>query len=132
MFNRNNVMPILTLVVMLVLALNIQNLTAADKISYEQYLIESLNDNNVSRRASAAKLLGEQSSDLALEPLLTLLKSEKDFRVRIVAAVSLYNLGETSIVSELKTVFKKEKNRTVKHVLAGIIHELEQKTKKVS
>lgn len=95
-----------------------------EKYAYHQYLLNSLDDENVGRRASAAMLLGDNGVDEAIVPLMKMLKTEKDFRVRIIAAVSLYKVGDPSIVPQLKEVFKKEKNKTVKHVLNGVISDL--------
>lgn len=102
-----------------------QIVSAADTITYEQYLIKSLKDDNIGRRASAAQLLGDKKVELAAKPLLKMLRTEKDFRVRIVAAVSLYRLNDTTMISDLRKINKHEKNKTVKHVLAGIIKELQ-------
>lgn len=118
---------IIAILLIVLIGLNFQNSNAADKVSYHQYLIQSLNDENIGRRASAAMLLGEQKTRLAVAPLLKMLQTDQDFRVRIVAAVSLYKLGDSSIVLKLKEVYQKEKNKTVKHVLTGIIHEFQIK-----
>ena len=99
--------------------------SANEKHAYNQYLMKSLDDENIGRRASAAMLLGDNIVYEAVVPLMKMLKTEKDFRVRIVAAVSLFKVGNPSIVPQLKEVYKKEKNKTVKHVLGGIIIELQ-------
>jgi len=108
-------------VLSLVLLALSQIVMAADNISYDEYLIKSLNDENIGRRASAAQLLGDRSVQLAVQPLINMLQSDKDFRVRIVAAVSIYKVGDSSVLSQLKKIYKNEKNRTVRHVLSGII-----------
>lgn len=98
---------------------------ANEKYAYHQYLLKSLDDENVGRRASAAMLLGDNRVNEAIVPLMKMLKTEKDFRVRIIAAVSLFKVGDNSIVPQLKKAYKKEKNKTVKHVLGGVINELQ-------
>ena len=97
---------------------------AADRISYDQYLIQSLKDENVGRRASAAKILGETKSIEAVKPLTTMLKNEDDYRVRIVAAMSLYHIGDVSVLPALEKIAKKEKNKTAKQVMYGILKEM--------
>lgn len=109
------------------------NLVAAEKamvenMSYEEYLIKSLEDENIGHRESAARLLGEQNSLAAVQSLVKMLKSEKDFRVRIVAAVSINNLGDSTVVSELQQIWKNERNKTAKQVLAGVIANLKTQT----
>ena len=118
------------LIVAIMLFVMSQVAFSADNISYDTYLINSLNDDNVGRRASAAKLLGERNVNSAVQPLMKMLKSDKDFRVRIVAAVSLYKLCDTSVIRSLKAIRKKEKNKTVQHVLNGIILELQNQVDK--
>ena len=117
----------LSLLTLTIFATVNQFAAAADNISYEHYLIRSLNDENIGRRASAARLLGEQKTVQAIEPLLKLLKKETDFRVRIVAVVSLSKVADSTIVPNLKTIHKYEKNNTVRHVLAGVITELKNR-----
>jgi len=96
-----------------------------DNMSYEDYLIKSLEDENIGHRESAARLLGDQNSPAAIAPLVKMLKSEKDYRVRIVAAVSINKLADGSLVPELKQIWKNERNKTVKQVLGGVILELQ-------
>lgn len=123
----------ITLMAVLIIASGSTMLIAAEKptvenLSYEQYLIKSLEDENIGRRASAAQILGEQKTQVAVQPLVNMLKSEKDFRVRIIAAASLHKLGDPTVVPTLKQVWKKERNKTVKQVLAGVITNLKAKT----
>jgi HEAT repeat protein len=112
---------------MLVFFLLLATVALADeneKYAYHQYLLTSLNDENVGCRASAAMLLGENGVQAAIEPLMKMMRTEKDYRVRIIALVSLHKMANPSIVPQLNEMMKKEKNKTVKHVLAGVIKEL--------
>ncbi|MBN1348074.1 HEAT repeat domain-containing protein [candidate division KSB1 bacterium] len=97
---------------------------AADRVSYEQYLIQSLKDENIGRRASAAMLLGEKKTIEAINPLVEMLKHEDDYRVRIVAAMALYKIGDPNILPVLEKIAKKEKNKTAKRVMYGIVNEI--------
>ena len=105
-------------------AVQTSDIFAADRVSYEQYLIQSLTDQNLGRRASAARILGENKTAEAIEPLFTMLKNEDDYRLRIVAAVSLYRIGDHSILPALEEIAKKEKNKTAKQVMFGIVCEI--------
>ena len=105
-------------------AVQTSDIFAADRVSYEQYLIQSLTDQNLGRRASAARILGENKTAEAIEPLFTMLKNEDDYRLRIVAAVSLYRIGDHSILQALEEIAKKEQNKTAKQVMFGIVCEI--------
>ncbi len=92
---------------------------------YDQYLIKALKDENIGIRSSAAQLLGERKVQEAVKPLVNLLKTEKHYGVRIVVAVALHQIGDEKVLSILKERYKKDRNQTVKHVLAGLIENLE-------
>jgi len=94
---------------------------------YDQYLVKALKDDNIGIRASAAQLLGERKVETAVKPLVTMLKTEKNYAARIVAAIALYQIGDEKVLPVLREVYKKDKNRTVKHVVAGIIKSMEEK-----
>ena len=96
-----------------------------DYEKYNQYLIKSLDDENIGIRTSAAKLLGERQVQDAMEPLTKMLKTEQNYSARIVAAVALYRIGGEKMKSVFTERAKKDKNKTVRHVLAGILQEME-------
>ena len=115
-------------IVMFALALVFSfSLTAysSDNIYYDNYLISSLQDENIGIRTSAATLLGERKVNEAVEPLLEMFKKEKNYSARIVAALSLYKIGDESVLPFLKERAMKDKNKTVRHVLIGIVMEME-------
>ena len=93
--------------------------------SYNKYLIESLNDENIGIRTSAATLLGERKAVDAVDPLIAMAKNEKNYSARIIAAIALYRIGDEKAMPILKKMAKKDKNKTVRHVLKGLIYELE-------
>jgi len=92
---------------------------------YDKYLIKSLSDENVGIRSSAAQLLGERKVKEAIEPLTKMLKSEKNSSARIVAAMSLYKIGDESVLPLLKKVASKDKNKTVRRVVTAMVYEME-------
>jgi len=116
-----------TLVILMVMSLG-SMLVAADKITYEEYLIKSLNDEDVARRANAAQQLAQRNVTEAIQPLVQMLQNDKDFRGRIVAAVALMKLGDQSLVPTLKDAYKNETRKTVQTVLAGVIKELQKQS----
>ncbi len=114
-----------TLVVLMVLSFG-SMLVAADKITYEEYLIKSLNDEDVARRANAAQQLAPRNVTEAIQPLVQMLQNDKDFRGRIVAAVALMKLGDQTLIPTLKDAYQNETRKTVQTVLAGVIRELQK------
>jgi len=115
---------IIALLIMLTMCL--QAFTAEFKTvdSYNRYLIKSLEDENIGIRTSAAVLLGDRKVVDAVKPLVNMLENEKDYSARIVAAISLYKIGDDSIIPILEKQIKKDKNKTVRHVLSGIVQEM--------
>jgi len=91
---------------------------------YDQYLIKSLQDENVGIRSSAAQLLGERKAEIAVEPLVKMLKTEKNSSTRIVAAMALYQIGNEKALPALKEVASKDKNKTVRRVVAAIVQKM--------
>jgi HEAT repeat protein len=88
---------------------------------YNQYLLKSLKDENIGIRTSAAQLLGERKVQEAVDPLLKMLKSEKHYGARIVAAVALFNIGDQKALPELQKLAKCDKCKSVRTVVASII-----------
>ena len=91
---------------------------------YDQYLIKSLQDENVGIRSSAAQLLGERKVEVAVEPLVKMLKTEKNSSTRIVVAMALYQIGDEKALPALKEVASNDKNKTVRRVVAAIVHKM--------
>ncbi len=98
---------------------------AAEVNEYDQYLIERLSDENIGVRASAAQLLGERKVEAAVKPLVKMLKSEDCYACRIVAARALYQIGTDEVMPILKKVAAKDKNKTVRHVVAALVNEMQ-------
>ena len=92
---------------------------------YNQYLINSLNDENIGIRTSAAQLLGERKVQEAVDPLIKMLKSEKQYSARIVVAVALFNIGDEKALPELKKVAKSDKDKCVRVVAAAIVQKMQ-------
>ncbi|OQX88842.1 hypothetical protein B6D60_00915 [candidate division KSB1 bacterium 4484_87] len=89
-------------------------------------LIKYLNDDNVGVRSSAAQLLGEEKEKDAVMPLIQMLERERNFRVRIVAAVALHQIGDAKALPVLKRLAKNDPNKTVRRVAAGLTADLEK------
>jgi len=93
---------------------------------YDQYLMKHLNDKNLGIRTSAAQLLGERKTVQAIDQIAKMLKHDKDYRARIIAAVVIMKIGDMTKLELLRQRARKDKNETVRHVLAGVIREMEK------
>ena len=96
-----------------------------DKVNYDKYLIKALKDKNIGVRASAAQLLGERKVEKATKPLIRMLKREKNYSARIIAAIALYQIGDENVLPLLKKKAKYDNNKTVRRVLTGLVLEME-------
>jgi len=92
---------------------------------YNKYLIKALKDRNIGIRASAAQLLGERQVKEAVKPLIRMLKSENNYAVRIVAALALHKIGDERALLVFKDCLRRDRCKTVKHVLAGLVENME-------
>ena len=99
------------------------NAIADENKTYNEYLIKALKDSNEGIRSSAAMLLGERKCKQAIEPLKKMMKKDKFYASRIVAALALYEIGDKSVIGDIKKIALSDRNRTVRHVLAGIVHD---------
>lgn len=91
---------------------------------YNDFLIKALSDANVGIRSSAAQLLGERKVEDAVKPLLKMLDTEKHYAVRITAALALHQIGGDEVKQIFREKVKDEKNKTVQHVLVGLIEDV--------
>jgi len=117
-----------TMVLAIIISIFVSGVCISQEMSekeYNKYLLKALKDDNVGIRASAAQLLGERKVDEAIKPLARMLKTEKHYAVRIMAALALYQIGTNEVLPILKQRLKRDRNKTVRHVLAGIIDSME-------
>ena len=92
---------------------------------YNEYLLKALKDENLGIRCSAVQLLGERKVVAAVKPLARMLKYEKYYGARIMAALALYQIGDKQALSIFKSRVKRDRNKTVRNVLAGLIDSME-------
>ncbi|OQX94925.1 hypothetical protein B6I21_08120 [candidate division KSB1 bacterium 4572_119] len=95
---------------------------------YDTNLINLLNDENIGVRSSAAQLLGERKVEDAVKPLVKMLKTEKSYKARIVAAIALHKIGDAESLPALKKVAKNDRNKTVRRVVTGLVQDFENST----
>lgn len=81
---------------------NVKPKLEKNKDLIEQNLLIGLQSENEGLRISSAYMLGEVKSDLAVIPLLRILKSDNDENARIVAALSLFKIGDARGIYAIK------------------------------
>ncbi len=108
----------------MVFALNII-VSAADLSKENKNLIQKLSSEKYETRLEAAQKLGDNKCREGIDPLIKMLKNEKKYNARIVAAHALYNIGDKKVLPVLKEHLKTEENKTVKTVLEWIIKKME-------
>lgn len=115
----------LTLGVLLVLFFAVAGFPQTD-FEYDKNLINFLADENLGIRSSAAQLLGERKVIAAVEPLMEMVKSDPDSRVKVIASLALYSIGDSRAVPVLKAYANKEKNKTFAHIVATLASKMEK------
>lgn len=114
----------MTAIVMLVTVL-FSGLSIAKEVSdYDQYLINALKDDNNGIRTSAAKLLGERRVTAAVEPLVKMLKTEKQYGCRIIFAKALYDIGDKKALPALQKLARHDVNKTVRRIATAMVKEM--------
>lgn len=92
-------------------------------------ILNGINSDNYGLRTSAAFVAGEVKCDKAVLPLLAMLKSDTSNKARIVAAVSLYKLGDSRGMYIIKKLAKNEDCTELRKVCNDIIKDNYRKTK---
>ena len=105
------------------LAVSMTTNAFATKVTCEE-LMANLKSEQLHERCQAAQELASNNMTEAVNPLVECLKCEKDMRVKIVFLSALSELGNSEIVEELEQLRKKETNKTVQHVMDGVIKKL--------
>ena len=96
-----------------------------EDVKYNKYLLSKVQDDNLGIRTSAIKLLGERKCEKAVKSLVWTLENDKEYSARITAALALYKIGDAKVLPVLKRRAKNDRNKTVRHVLLGVIKEME-------
>ena len=106
-----------------IFAFSITSNAFAKKMTCDE-LMADLKSEKLNERCQAAQKLASNNMTEAVDSLLECLKCEKDMRVKIVFLSALGELGNADIIDELKSLQTKETNKTVQHVMAGVIKKL--------
>ncbi|GAB4294491.1 MAG: hypothetical protein Kow0098_16060 [Ignavibacteriaceae bacterium] len=76
-------------------------------------LLKGLASDNLGLKVSSAYLLGEFESDKAVIPLLKVLHSEKNVEARVIAALSLYKIGDSRGIYAIKQAIRYDTSKRV-------------------
>jgi HEAT repeat protein len=98
-----------------------------EDFQYNRYLIDALDDQNVGIRTSAALLLKTRLCRDAKDPLMKMLKNDKEYVARIIAGLTLMDIGDEESLVLIEKQAKIDKNLTVRHVLNGITQEMNKR-----
>ncbi len=117
----------LTLVAMLVLLFSVTTLAGnktnekketAHKAAIENLLV-GLSSNNYGLKTSSAYVLGELKAEKAVIPLMRMLHNEKTEDARIVAALSLYKIGNPVGIYAVKMARKFDSSERVRKMCSN-------------
>lgn len=98
-----------------------------DDFHYNRYLIDALDDQNVGIRTSAALLLKARLCRDAKDPLMKMMQNDKEYVARIIAGLTLMDIGDEESLVLIDKQAKIDENLTVRHVLTGISQELNKR-----
>lgn len=104
---------------------------SADKPDIENDLLKAVNSDDFNARVSAAYILGEMKSSRAMIPLMRMLKEEQTDGARLMAALSLYKLGDAQSIFSLRRAYEFDNSPRVRRMCAIFYntHQLEEKSK---
>ena len=86
----------------------------------EQNLLAGIKSGNIGLQTSSAYFLGEMKSDLAMIPLLRLVRNGETEEARIIAALSLYKIESNIGMYRLKHLAETDESELARQVFARI------------
>jgi len=89
-----------------------------NKSLVEANLLAGIQSDNFGLRTSAAMMLGDIQCEKAVFPLMSMLKHETDERARIVAALSLYKIGDPVGIYAIKQSARFDESARVRKLCA--------------
>ncbi|HEX2960252.1 MAG TPA: HEAT repeat domain-containing protein [Ignavibacteriales bacterium] len=90
----------------------------ADSPDIEEDLLEAVKSDDFNSRVSAAYILGEMKSSKAMIPLMKMLREEKEDGGKLMAALSLYKLGNAQSIFALRRAYEFDESARVKRMCA--------------
>ena len=99
---------------------NYSILTDEEYNQVEQNLLAGIKSGNLGLQTSSAYFLGEMKSDIALIPLLRLVRNGDTEEARIIAALSLYKIESNIGMYRLKHLAETDESELARQVFARI------------
>jgi len=96
------------------------NKTLTNKDAVIKSLLTGINSDNYGLRASSAYLIGELNISEAVIPLMKMLRNEKQDEARIMAALSLYKLGDSRGIFAIKQAIRFDESERVRKMCEKI------------
>ncbi|MGE5429574.1 MAG: HEAT repeat domain-containing protein [Syntrophomonadaceae bacterium] len=90
----------------------------AEKPDIEEELLKAVNSDDLNVRVSAAYVLGELKSSKAMIPLMRMLRQDECDGAKLMAALSLYKLGNAQSIFALKRAYEFNESARVKRMCA--------------
>ncbi len=91
----------------------VSRITDAD---IDNSLLMGVKTNNLGLKVSAAYYLGERQSSRAVIPLMDVLHTDESVEARIIAALSLYKIGEEKGIYAIKRAIEFDENEQVRRM----------------
>lgn len=89
-----------------------------EKPDIEEELLTAVSSDDFNARVSAAYILGEMKSSKAMIPLIKMLREEENDGAKLMAALSLYKLGNYQSLYALRKAYEFDESARVKRMCA--------------
>jgi len=96
----------------------------------EESLLTGASSDNEGLRISSTYYLGETESDDAVIPLMKILHNDKSEQARIMAALSLFKIGDSRGIFAIKNSSKSDSSKTVRK-MCGIFYQMHNENSKI-
>lgn len=110
---------------------SIKVIKMTNKKTVDKNYLEGLKSNNEGLRVSCAYYLGERRSSRAVIPLMKILHSDKSPEARIIAALSLFKIGDARGIYAIKQEIKYDKSERVSN-MCKIFYQMYEENQKAA
>jgi HEAT repeat protein len=98
---------------------------AGEMTAKDKELIQKLSHQDLTKRIDAAQKLAERDCKGAEEELIHMLKNDKEFQARIVAATSLMKIGEEKALKAIQLQAEQDDVKTARTAMKGIVGKMQ-------
>lgn len=98
---------------------------AGEMTAKDKELVQNLKHQELTKRIDAAQKLAERGCKGAEEELIHMLKNDKEFQARIVAATSLMKIGEEKALKAIQQQAENDDVKTARTVMKGIVDKMQ-------